>query len=353
MTQKRLSAAFANRAPRMRPDAPFDIDAEVARAYEEFPELKGNTYFIDVAADRVVHPNLTDAMSDRFLDDWGVRKAMQGVRREKRSAFYSKEPFRFPANVVLLYLEKDSGTLGVSPGGYALGQRQRAVFDHELGHALTLRTPCMEKAFGDRLIRETMAENFMLFRQFGRYGRSRRIQAEERVVRSATDFIFGSKEHENYFAAPAMEKILGLGKVFNLAALPPRETVRLSREMAQQYMPGPQAVRRLKRELAPSNDEGRFAGLAKRTLETPMEEAFKWGSRVLRYKMGEGYNSWEGDASGFRNNLWPHIRKELDKREKQFRLTPSVRRALSDPPPAPQTGPENCPRRTPRCPCAE
>lgn len=318
MRKKSLSSDFNGRARRMKPDAPFDLDGEIARAYREFPKLKGSTYFIDACTGRLIHPNFTAAMDNRVTKHWNVQRALAEVQKHKRSFFYPKHHFKdFPGGVIYLYLDI-----------YATNQKKREVFDHELGHAVTLRTSTMEEKLGENIAHETAAEVFMLIRQFARYGRSKHIDANALMIDGAIGLILGKSSSEDYFAAPAMEKVIEMEKSAGLANMPPHAIVELSRKLAAHYTPTPAAIRTLKEELKPVRDMLQFHNLAKKTLKTTLPDAFKWGSRVLRHKMGAGYSANEAGAEEFKAQEWPLVQKQLVKRGRFFapRVT-SKRRA--------------------------
>lgn len=306
----------------MRPDDPFDLDREVADAYRDYPELEGNTYFYDLGKNRLVHPRLTPEMPDKITREPEFKKLAREFRKNKAS--YSViGRVHLPFNVVFLYLEKDSANLGVGPRSYADGQAKRAVFDHELGHALTLHDPRDALRYEKQwLLKETMAETFALLRQYQRYGvRNKAIRGESRVDMGAFYFVFGGYSdnsrlvNDNYFFSPALETIVELKKQFNVAALSPRETVDLARVRALRHTPDKKTLDNLRAELAVDSRDFVLTALSARLLETTSPQALKWGSRALNYAMGPDYER-HPDAEEFRKKYWPKVKKALAKKER-------------------------------------
>lgn len=313
MQKKNATPEFSRR---MKPDAPFDFDAEVARTYAFFPELKGNTYFVDAAEGRLVHPHLNKKMQDKVFGNAVFRKKLDNCKKIRRS-HYSKDP-GMPFNVVFMYLADDASSFSTWPGSYSRGQCKRAMFDHELGHALTLRTKRAEKLYGrSDLAMETMAEEFSLLRQFQRYGnRSKEIKEQKLIGRAAVSFVFGGGYDQNYFAAPAMEETVSLRNQFNFSVLSPQETVGLATALSLKNLPKAETLGTLEKELAYGSNP--VPGLARCLLKTKSPEAFKWGAVALRHVMSGDFAS-ANTVKKIDKALWPKVQKALGRKEKEFR----------------------------------
>jgi hypothetical protein len=320
-----LKVEFKKHAGRMKPHAPFDLDAEVAQAYEDFPELKGNTYFIDTGSGRLVHPRATQKMRDRVMNHPRIAEEIK-ISARKKASYGLIRGQGVDFNAVFLYLEEDSANLGVGAASYTEGQTKRALFDHELGHALTLRTKRAAAKYAHApLLRETMAENFSLLRQFQRYGsRNKSIKAETRVDMSAAYFIFGSFSNDNhlvndhYFVSHSAEQLIALNKRFDVSSLSPRETVQVAALTALKYTPGEATLDSIREELYVGGLDYVLPTLAARVLKTESTEAFKWGSKALRYVMGPDYTR-DRDTEDFQRQEWPKVKKALDKKEARLR----------------------------------
>lgn len=317
-----LKPRFNARARKMDPDDPFDLDAEVARAYAEYPRLKGRTFFIDTASGRIVHPGLSPKTELHILCRSRVRKEIEKSKKRKGSWFHGKENLGTPYNLVFLYLEPDSINLGAFPPSYSTAQRKRAIFDHELGHALSLGAKTdRDRYLRQNLLKESMAETFMLLRQYLRYGNSKKIDAPGLIGRCVSDFCTGGRVYENYFTAPAMEKAQALKNTFNLAAMTPEWIEAAAIKTARLHTPSCFAMKDLKSELRDPRHPRSLLSLARRTMETDSEEAFKWGSAILRYRMRQDVLEHEpsGGAKAFRKKHWPKVRRQIGKREKLLR----------------------------------
>jgi hypothetical protein len=317
MPKGRLTAEFSQR---MRPDAAFDLDAEVANAYRFFPELKGNTYFINAATGRLVHPDASKKTQARVLKNPEVRKVLKECREEKRSQYYKTDTK--PLNVVFLYLADDAASVTGHPDSYSEGQRNRAVFDHELGHALTLRTKRAYDIYSkSSLHMETMADNFSLMRQFQRYGsRSRQVREGKLIDMTAMAFLFGEEEHLNYFSGPSLEKIASVKRRFDFSTLSPQETVDVARGAALKNLPPVQDLRRIRAELETAKGENILPVFSKKLLKTEFIPALKWGKAALRHLMEPKFASYEA-VRAFKKSAWPKMRGRIHERELQLRRT--------------------------------
>ena len=301
---------------RIKPDAPFDLNAEVAEAYRLWPELKGNTYFIDAANNCLVHPHATKKMTDRVMKHPLVQKKLKQCKRASRSQYYKAE--RMPFNVAYLYLKPGSSTLKACPGEYSEAQSSRAIFDHELGHALTLRTKTDAARYGRKdLLAETMADTFSLMRQFQRYGNDNRAIHEKKLIGlGAMMFVFGDEDQQRYFASPAMEQAVSIRDKFNYARFTPKETVFVARGLAVKYTLPEEKLITLKEELTDYRDI--LHGSARRIVATKSDEAFKWGAAAIRYAMCEDFK-YQANARKFREKFWPGIKKEISRRERRVK----------------------------------
>lgn len=306
------SLAFARR---IRPDSRFDLAQEVADTYRAFPELRGNTYFINAATGRLIHPNATGRMRKRVLKNGEVRMIVKQCREGRRSQFYRTDEKNL--NIVALYLEPDGASLDGYPKNYSLDHIRRTIFDHELGHALTLRTAREhDKYCRSSLLMETMADSFSLIRQFQRYGtHSRAIRAGELIAMSASYFVFGDEDNQQYFTAPAMKKLAGLSRKFNFASLSPQETVQVARGVALKTTPPASAAAAMKEELPRHPGRDIMEAMSVRLLTTKSREAFRWGNIAIRYCMGTEFIQ-SGPVARFKKKMWPKVEKALSERKR-------------------------------------
>ena len=157
----------------------FDFDRAVAEAYEMFPEIKEEIFFVDVNAGKVVHtdPEIRSRLISAINGNITVRKKLNTEvfhhKREKKSGCMHLKIGKEKLSFLLLYLEKDlESALGEK---HSLAENQHLVFDHELAHAL------IPQAQGGNVRCESIADSYAAVRHFQRYG-TRTDRSEERRV---------------------------------------------------------------------------------------------------------------------------------------------------------------------------
>jgi hypothetical protein len=299
------------------PNAPFDFAAEVARAYEDFPQLRRNTYFIDAGTGEIVGRAVSRRKKALILADKNVRKAI-GLALKGWSFFIGNYEHRDSVKAIVFHA-KTGGIRQYLPD-YSAHHDNRSAFDHELYHARFLRSEHQTKV-PDRL-GEGGAEAFMLMRQFQRYGTHRLIRARALSTQGASHFFLEpSKWSENYFATPILDKVIALKKTFNLAALTPRQTFEKARELARLHTPDDEQVATLRRELKRGRKPLPLKEFSDRILATGSPEAFRWGARVLRFEMGSRFQH-RPDSAAFEKRHWPRVRKALKKKERRGSPSP-------------------------------
>ncbi len=224
-------------------DAAFDFDREVKKAYEDHPSLKRDTYFISIDKDRVVIPEAAQNKLDRS-GRAHLALHIRDVRRNKYPRYVPRLNRALPFNAVILYTKSDRYR-GFHPRGYTEGQKARALFDHELGHALTLHFKGVWNAsWRSQCFAEAIAEDFSLLRQFQRYGDHPGIQVEKLIAHRRDD-VLSRRESSIYYVMPALENLMSLKQRFNFSALTPRQTVMLAHNAAVETTPDVRTVRKI------------------------------------------------------------------------------------------------------------
>lgn len=239
-----------------RIDAPFDFEREAARAHRDHPVLLKDTCFVNMEEGGVV---ISPADRKKIAAWPGGRKNLKRclaiTGKQKYPAYFYKDFFDLPFNLVVLYSKRDRYR-GFHPRGYGEGQAARALFDHEKGHALTwprLWKKMRKWSQKFRLLSENLAEAVSLLDQYRRYGDHPRIAAEKLAEHRTADVIAG-REEEIYHVAPALEKIAALKRDFDLAALTPRQQLALARRVVRETAPRDmRAVRRMRRMGVPDH----------------------------------------------------------------------------------------------------
>ena len=224
-------------------DIRFDFNKEVARAYDDFPQLRNHTAFVDFA-----DPSLTIIQSNQQMT---MSKRLKRNLKKIGSCVYPvKSTSGKEFNLVSLHPKKRLNVLNENTDKYK-------TFDHEVGHCLI---PGRKTIF-----RENAADAFGAIRYLQRFGRHEDIA----IVSAARSYYLMKDADWKHLSSPLLNQIVEDSKSFDFKSLSPEETVQKAKNYAERFTPS-------------ENDMDTFSGMRINRL-----------SRFLPKKWSIKYHSWK------------------------------------------------------------
>ncbi|MDY0009940.1 MAG: hypothetical protein RBS08_09560 [Bdellovibrionales bacterium] len=294
-------------------DNRFDFEAAVEAAYLQNPGLESSVYFVDIGSGRVAHPDpaiLSDLLhfiSDSPAGQQHIQPKIRDCQNHKTSYCH----FGGESSFVYIYTGDDRPSFFSSRVSEA--QEMHFIFDHEFAHA---HIP--SGASDNRFLAENTADAYALIRHIQRFGNKTPL-TDEIVGFRARDTVFRANGIFN-FSCPAMEHILDMRKTVDFAALTPAQTSGLAEQIALEYTPDGDMLKRLYTSFSPLQKNSTLQELEQLAVTTKDAEVLKWSATVLKAVLKNKIAAPEGTtAEGFG--------KDMNKRlaaitRRQHRMTP-------------------------------
>ncbi len=307
----------------------FDFDAEVARVWRDFPQVKNKVIFFDACHDaRLVYPE-TGAereVIEKFVKSFDAKHIMKSAfdRWGEKNSFC--QPLGAGMRLLYILMEKHPYDK-ISPRA-PQAQETAFVFDHELGHAIipgadvpTNRSECF-------------ADAYATIRHLQRFGADSPTIGHV-VNNRSFDLVFREDWYgRSHFTSAVTEKILARRHKIDWNKLSPQRTADLARKFALEYEMASDALTMLEKDFQPlhkkaesiaKGDTTPLKELAEKVLSTESSDVFKYGANALAL-----YVDQRTADTVLQGTYWNKVRKKLVKRSKAFNRygAPSLRKML-------------------------
>lgn len=201
-------------------DYSFDFEKEVEQAFNDFPQLRSSTVFVDAEQPSEIHSRSGSAMRDYAATD--ISSQIEKWIKEKKSSVVFHASFGSSVfHAVLLNERHDISII------YPPDVNKAFTLDHEMGHALTA-WPNSEIGW------ENAADAFAAIRHLQRFGNDPRMLVVLSCFRS---YETADRDNTSHMTMPVINQIISDSKRFDFSSLSPEETVKAAEDYAREYTP--------------------------------------------------------------------------------------------------------------------